>query len=1152
MAAEQRRLLEQLMGDNFMGASAASKTANLTLSSPQVCRSYLVGTCPHDLFTNTKQDIGPCSKLHPENLKIEWDGLSEAEKTKYGFEYDYVRDMQKYIDECNRRIDQAQRRLEKTPDEIRQTNALLKTISDLTKTINTGLLEISCLGEIGSVSLACSEFYKVRTAKLAKEQAERDLKALSDTSGPSGHQKLQVCDVCGAYLSRLDNDRRLADHFYGKMHLGYAQMRKTYESLQKELKGKPPPFYGTVLGLKPRTVPELQAGRLAWFDIADSGQQVHIACGDNLESNSSRHPCFKIESGEALLELQKRIWAYYKQGSKSAPKDADKPGEQNSVHQPKEPPPETDSTYFTVDDLQSFTANIVPHPPWILTENVTIPTDLLTVAADTIIANVGEDGIEQIGGRKWWQWRRNTSPLKAEWIEMRADYHERKRTNAKSDRVMLYVHGGGYFFGSVDEHRYQMQRHARKLKARVIAPRYRLAPQFPFPCGLHDCLAVYLYLLTAHDATEIILAGDSAGGGMVLSIMCLLRDQNLPLPAGAVLISPWVDLTHSFPSLAAESPMDYLPPHGFHHKPSTSWPPLNEDEVEALNRAKSREDAVLGKASTLTEPLSDQTAPVQGINEVSQANPVPRQHHHLSVEVDGIIIQIRDQTQMYTTNQLLSHPLVSPVLQPSLGGLPPILILAGGGELLRDEQIYLAHKAADPQKYPLGPQYRARYDPGDKILNKYKPTPVQLQVWEDLCHAAPTLSFTRPAKYMYRSIAQFGAWALARAQDRPIEIVDDDNISIISSETSASSRDESRDRITRQRKPTTPDPKVVGKAGDPIPIFKSHMIRQLVDRYGNIFPLPRADELPATSMDPSEVGIVKSGPLKKWLAAKRQYEVRTAEDEMPPKLKKSYGLSMWSGWGSKHDELTIKREGKVVGHGDSGAKVNEEKASQVDHGQHGGLEPLNTRESMRRLSKSLGHKTALHLQGDSKTMDSDVASAVTGYSMPSVSDHASTMAIFCAPGISKETTATTDQQQLAQGKHASTNVMSGNGFPASTTPTLSFPDTNAGTHAVHSSDTPASRRSLERLRTNNYLITPGYASESASVQTETTSVDGLKTKRLVGPVRNPSMTAVVLVEGVAAVVDGDGDGRGWQEDDNDDEGDVRSQNKAATATAAKA
>ncbi|KKY24383.1 putative u1 snrnp splicing complex subunit [Phaeomoniella chlamydospora] len=242
MAAEQRKLLEQLMGDQYNGPGAGSRNANLTFTDPKICRSYLVGTCPHDLFTNTKQDLGACPKVHSENLKMEYDALPAAERSsKYGFEYDYMRDMQKYIDECNRRIDTAQRRLEKTPDEIRQTNALLKTISDLAKTINTGLLEISILGESGAVSLACSEFYKVRQAKHAKESAERELKALSDTSGPSGHQKLQVCDVCGAYLSRLDNDRRLADHFYGKMHLGYAQMRRTYETLQKELKGRPPP-----------------------------------------------------------------------------------------------------------------------------------------------------------------------------------------------------------------------------------------------------------------------------------------------------------------------------------------------------------------------------------------------------------------------------------------------------------------------------------------------------------------------------------------------------------------------------------------------------------------------------------------------------------------------------------------------------------------------------------------------------------------------------------------------------------------------------------------------------------------------------------------------------------------------------------------------
>ncbi|KAI0010341.1 hypothetical protein F4779DRAFT_616624, partial [Xylariaceae sp. FL0662B] len=124
---------------------------------------------------------------------------------------------------------------------IRQTNVLLKAISDLGSTINTGLQEVQVLGELGEVSRAYEEFFRVRQAAQAKAERERELKALSDTSGPSGHQKLQVCDVCGAYLSRLDNDRRLADHFYGKMHLGYAQMRKTYDALPKDLRGRPRP-----------------------------------------------------------------------------------------------------------------------------------------------------------------------------------------------------------------------------------------------------------------------------------------------------------------------------------------------------------------------------------------------------------------------------------------------------------------------------------------------------------------------------------------------------------------------------------------------------------------------------------------------------------------------------------------------------------------------------------------------------------------------------------------------------------------------------------------------------------------------------------------------------------------------------------------------
>lgn len=112
------------MGEQaFTGSD--QRQPQLNIRDPKVCRSYLVGNCPHDLFTNTKQDFGACPKVHNEALRTEYQEMSPDQKRSLGFEFDYLRDMQKHVDECNRRIDGAQRRLEKTPDEIRQTNLLV-------------------------------------------------------------------------------------------------------------------------------------------------------------------------------------------------------------------------------------------------------------------------------------------------------------------------------------------------------------------------------------------------------------------------------------------------------------------------------------------------------------------------------------------------------------------------------------------------------------------------------------------------------------------------------------------------------------------------------------------------------------------------------------------------------------------------------------------------------------------------------------------------------------------------------------------------------------------------------------------------------------------------------------------------------------------
>lgn len=599
----------------------------------------------------------------------------------------------------------------------------------------------------------------------------------------------------------------------------------------------------------------------------------------------------------------------------------------------------------TVEELQAFTSQWVPHPQWVKVDEVVVPTDILDRAAGLLRTQLGAEGLKRVGGEKWWTWRKpgKESVLRAEWIEMKSDSNERSRNHDDGKRVMLYVHGGAYFFGSVDEHRYQMQRHARKLKARVFAPRYRLSPQFPFPCGLHDCLAAYMYLLTQVEPSSIVLAGDSAGGGMVVSLLVILRDQGVPLPAGAVLISPWVDLTHSFPSVAGEAPLDYIPQAGFHHKPSEAWPPPDEEELEVIKKVVVGQKKEMAEESEVGNAGSGQSG--GGGEGVPTIQDVKETSHRLNLFIDGQRIEIKEQIQIYTTNELLAHPLVSPVMQATLGGLPPLLIMVGGGEILRDEQIYLAHKCANPQKYL--PPDALLDDHAREQIRKYKPTDVQLQVWDDLCHVAPTLSFTRPAKYMYRSVAQFGAWALARAQKTEIDILDDDNISVISGSESDEEEREEKEVDTRPKDGSTLK-QTVGRAGDALPPFTNHIVRQRITRHGDIFPLPEPDQLPGCVMSNDLVGVIKQGPVKKWLEQKGKWDSRFkgikarvhekrmkdaragfesfGAGEMPPpsalagrrkiggdmmkekKKVKSYWLSLWSLWGSKHDEMTVERE----------------------------------------------------------------------------------------------------------------------------------------------------------------------------------------------------------------------------------------------------
>src|SRR6516162_2448614 len=136
---------------------------------------------------------------------------------------------------------------------------------------------------------------------------------------------------------------------------------------------------------------------------------------------------------------------------------------------------------------------------------------------------------------------------------------------ARSDRCILYFHGGAYAIGTAKLLRDFTWRIGAAARAHVLYFDYRLAPEHPFPAALEDAIATYRWLAARFAPRHIAFAGDSAGGGLLLATMLRLRDEGAALPCAAAALSPWADLTLTGASLrgnAAADPMldpDNLP-----------------------------------------------------------------------------------------------------------------------------------------------------------------------------------------------------------------------------------------------------------------------------------------------------------------------------------------------------------------------------------------------------------------------------------------------------------------------------------------------------------------------------------------------------------------------------------------------------------------
>lgn len=230
-------------------------------------------------------------------------------------------------------------------------------------------------------------------------------------------------------------------------------------------------------------------------------------------------------------------------------------------------------------------------------------------------------------------------------------------------------------------------------------------------------------------------------------------------------------MTHSFESILQNTETDIMPKFGLIHKPSTLWlvpavASLEEDESSAAQsradspqlgvpsgvnkhngRSSGGDAASTGRRSTASRQPSSaaqshREAHQSGAGDASGVPAAPKSlaAKPLLVPVkggeEGEVVELRAQIQLYATNEQLYHPLCSPVLQGSLGGLPPLYILCGDSEVLRDEVIYLAHRAAEPARYPLSEQLLAGNARARENAERFNhvPTKVHLQVYDEQCH----------------------------------------------------------------------------------------------------------------------------------------------------------------------------------------------------------------------------------------------------------------------------------------------------------------------------------------------------------------------------------------------------------------------------------
>lgn len=362
------------------------------------------------------------------------------------------------------------------------------------------------------------------------------------------------------------------------------------------------------------------------------------------------------------------------------------------------------------------------------------------------------------------------------------------------DKVVLYLHGGAYIICSPKTHRWMTWRLARNSNARVLAIYYRRAPEYTFPCALHDAISAYMYLIDPpagsgakkYNPSQIALAGDSAGGNMALALSLWLKRNGYPLPGAAALFSPWLDLTHSTPSYSLNGKYDYLPSEVADPKwlpresrlnlpqSSTGSPfaqpriPVSRDTEAARAKEASSTSAndvelpgvtverTISSSKRDSRPLSNEPCIVESSSGEEE------DFFHLigtrAVDAEDLPMQLMHNTQYYAPDSLLTHPYIScvfgkPAEWQQVFSRMKTLVLVGDAERLYDESVVMLGRAAGAvagDRLIEEPLYKC-----DSELDQSLKANFRVEVYEDGVHVVPLFFKSNLSRVCLRRAGKF-------------------------------------------------------------------------------------------------------------------------------------------------------------------------------------------------------------------------------------------------------------------------------------------------------------------------------------------------------------------------------------------------------------